>query len=74
VVEELIDARGHHPSLDMDGTFLGRDIVLLDMSTGKEIFKVHVPLKTCDYSYALSGDGKEFAMLVDSKLTIYSVP
>ena len=74
VVEELIEAKGRHPSLDMSGKFVGRDIVLLDMHTGTALLTVKVPLSTQVYAYALSRDGKRLAVLLDSQLTVYQVP
>jgi hypothetical protein len=74
VVEELIEAKGRHPSLDMSGKFVGRDIVLLDMHTGAALLTVKVPLNTQVYPYALSRDGKRLAVLLDSQLTVYQVP
>jgi hypothetical protein len=74
VVEELIEAKGRHPSLDMSGKFVGRDIVLLDMHTGTALLTVKVPLSTQVYSYALSRDGKRLAVLLDSQLAVYQVP
>ena len=74
VVEELIEAKGRHPSLDMSGKFVGRDIVLLDMNTGTALLTVKVPMNTLTYSYALSRNGKKLAVLLDSKLTVYQVP
>lgn len=74
VVEELIEAKGRHPSLDMSGKFVGRDIVLLDMHTGTALLTVKVPLSTQVYSYALSRDGKRLAVVLDSQLTVYQVP
>jgi hypothetical protein len=61
VVEELIEAKGRHPSLDMSGKFVGRDIVLLDMHTGTALLTVKVPLSTQTYAYALSREGKRLA-------------
>ncbi|HEY6372696.1 MAG TPA: hypothetical protein VIX37_19110, partial [Candidatus Sulfotelmatobacter sp.] len=43
VAEELIEAKGRHPSLDMSGKFVGRDIVLLDMGMGTALLTVKVP-------------------------------
>lgn len=74
VVEELIEAKGRHPSLDMSGKFVGRDIVLLDMHTGTALLTVKVPLSTQVYAYALTRDGKRLAVLLDSQLTVYQVP
>lgn len=74
VAEELIEAKGRHPSLDMSGKFVGRDIVLLDMGMGTALLTVKVPMHSLSYAYALSRDGKKFAVLLDSHLTIYTVP
>jgi hypothetical protein len=74
VVEELIEAKGRHPSLDMSGKFVGRDIVLLDMHTGTALLTIKVPMDSLTYSYALSRDGTKFAVLVNSQLTVYRVP
>jgi hypothetical protein len=74
VVEELIEAKGRHPSLDMSGKFVGRDIVLLDMHTGTALLTIKVPMDTQNYAYTLSRDGKEFAVLLNSQLSIYRVP
>jgi hypothetical protein len=74
IVEELIETKGRHPSLDMDGKFVGRDIVLLDMHTGTALLTVKVPMDSLTYAYALSRDGKKFAVLLNSKLTVYRVP
>ena len=74
VVEELIEAKGRHPSLDMSGKFVGRDIVLLDMHSGTALLTVKVPLSTQVYSYALSRDGKRLAVLLGSQLVVYQVP
>ena len=74
VVEELIEAKGRHPSLDMSGKFVGRDIVLLNMHTGTALMTVKVPLSTQAYAYALSRDGKRLAVLLDSELAVYQVP
>lgn len=74
IAEELIETKGRHPSLDMSGKFVGRDIVLLDMHTGTALLTVKVPMDSLTYSYALSRDGKKFAVLLNSKLTVYRVP
>lgn len=74
IVEELIESKGRHPSLDMSGKFVGRDIVLLDMHTGIALLTVKVPMDSLTYAYALSRDGKKFAVLLNSKLTVYQVP
>jgi len=74
VVEELIEAKGRHPSLDVSGKFVGRDIVLLDMHTGTALLTIKVPMDSLTYSYALSRDGKKFAVLLNSQLTVYQVP
>lgn len=74
VVEELIEAKGRHPSLDVSGKFVGRDIVLLDMHTGTALLTIKVPMDSLTYSYALSRDGKKFAVLLNSQLTVYRVP
>jgi hypothetical protein len=74
IVEELIESKGRHTSLDMSGKFVGRDIVLLDMHTGTALLTVKVPMDSLTYSYALSRDGKKFAVLLNSKLTVYQVP
>jgi hypothetical protein len=73
IVEELIRTEGRHPSLDMSGRFVGRDIVLLDMHTGTASLTVKVPMDSLTYAYALSRDGKKFAVLLNSKLTVYNV-
>jgi hypothetical protein len=74
IVEELIETKGRHPALDMDGKFVGRDIVLLDMHTGTVLLTVKVPMDSLTYSYALSRDGKKFAVLLNSQLSVYQVP
>ena len=74
VAEELIEAKGRHPSLDRSGKFVGRDIVLLDMHTGTALLTVKVPMDSLTYAYALSRDGKKFAVLLNSQLTVYRVP
>lgn len=74
IVEELIKTKGRHPSLDMSGKFVGRDIVLLDMHTGTALLTVKVPMDSLAYAYALSRDGKKFAVLLNSQLTVYKVP
>ena len=74
VVEELIEGKGRHPSLDVSGKFAGRDIVLLDMHTGTALLTIKVPMDSLTYSYALSRDGKKFAVLLNSQLTVYRVP
>lgn len=74
VVEELIEAKGRHPSLDMSGKFLGREIVLLDMHTGTALLTVKIPLGTHNYAYALSRDGQGLAVLLNSQLSVYRVP
>ena len=74
IVEELIETKGRHPALDMDGKFVGRDIVLLDMRTGTALLTVKVPMDSLTYSYALSRDGKKFAVLLNSQLSVYGVP
>jgi hypothetical protein len=74
VVEELIEAEWRHPSLDMSGKFVGREIVLLDMRTGTALLTVDVPMSTETYSYALSRDGKKLAVLLNSQLSVYRVP
>jgi hypothetical protein len=74
IVEELIETKGRHPSLDVSGKFVGRDIVLLDMHTGTALLTVKVPMNSLTYSYALSRDGKKLAVLLNSKLTVYQVP
>lgn len=74
VAEELIETKGRHPSLDMSGRFVGRSIVLVDMHTGTTLLTVKVPLDSLTYAYALSQDGKKFAVLLNSKLTVYRVP
>jgi hypothetical protein len=73
VVEELVETKGRHTSLDMSGKFVGRDIVLLNMNTGTALLTVKVPLSTQAFSYALSRDGKRLAALLDSHLTVYQV-
>jgi hypothetical protein len=74
IAEELIESKGRHPSLDMSGKFVGRDIVLLDMHTGTALLTVKVPMDSLTYTYALSRDGKKFAVLLNSQLTVYQVP
>lgn len=74
IVEELVESRGRRPSLDMSGKFVGRDIVLLDMHTGTALLTIKVPMDSLTYSYALSRDGKKFAVLLNSQLTVYQVP
>ena len=74
VVAELIKARGRHPALDMDGKFVGRDIVLLDMHTGTAVLTLEVPMSTQTYAYALSRDGKKLAVLLNTQLSVYRVP
>ena len=74
VAEELIETKGRHPSLDMSGRFVGRSIVLVDMHTGTALLTVKVPMDSLTYAYALSRDGKKFAVLLNSQLTIYRVP
>ncbi len=74
VAEELIETKGRHPSLDMSGKFVGRSIVLLDMHTGTTLLTVKVPMDSLTYSYALSRDGKKFAVVLNSELTVYSLP
>jgi hypothetical protein len=74
IVEELIEMKGRHPSLDMSGKFVGRSIVLLDMRTGTALLTVKVPMDSEAYAYALSRDGKTFAVLLNSKLAVYRVP
>jgi hypothetical protein len=74
IVEELIETRGRHPSLDMSGKFVGRDIVLLDMRTGTSLLTVKVPMDSLTYAYSLSRDGKKLAVLLNSHLTVYQVP
>ena len=58
----------------MSGKFVGRDIVLLDMHTGTALLTVKVPMDSLTYAYALSRDGKKFAVLLNSQLTVYRVP
>lgn len=74
VVEELIETKGRHRSLDVSGKFIGRDIVLLDMPSGNALLTVKIPMDSLTYSYALSRNGKQFAVLLNSHLTIYRVP
>jgi hypothetical protein len=74
IVEELIESKDRHSSLDMSGKFVGRDIVLLDMHTGTALLNIKVPMDSLTYSYALSRDGKKFAVLLNSQLTVYQVP
>ena len=74
IVEELIESKGRHSSLDMSGKFVGRDIVLLDMHTGTALLTIKVTMDSLTYSYALSRDGKKFAVLLNSQLTVYRVP
>jgi hypothetical protein len=74
VVAELIKARGRYPALDMDGKFVGRDIVLLDMHTGTAVLTLEVPMSTQTYAYALSRDGKKLAVLLNTQLSVYRVP
>ena len=74
VAEELIETKGRHPSLDISGKFVGRDIVLLDMSVGTALLTAKIPMDSLTYAYALSRDGKKFAVLLDSHLTVYEVP
>lgn len=74
IVEELIETKGRHPSLDMSGKFVGRSIVLLNMRTGTTLLTVKVPMDSLTYAYALSRDGKKFAVLLNSQLTVYRVP
>ncbi|MGC1818651.1 MAG: hypothetical protein WA900_13475 [Casimicrobiaceae bacterium] len=74
VVEELIEAKWRHPALDMSGRFVGRKIVLLDMRSGTALLTVNVPMSTGTYSYALSRDGKNLAVLLNSYLSVYRVP
>ena len=74
VVEELIETKGRHPSLDMSGKFVGREIVLLDMHTGTALLTIKVPMDTLTYSYALSRDGKKLAVLLNSQVSVYKVP
>jgi hypothetical protein len=74
VAEELIEAKGRHPSLDVSGRFIGRDIVLLDMHAGTALLTIKIPMDVLTYSYALSRDGKTFAVLLNSQLTVYRVP
>jgi hypothetical protein len=74
IAEELIETKGRHPSLDVSGKFVGRDIVLLDMHAGTTLLTVKVPMDSLTYAYALSRDGTKFAVLLDSKLTVYQVP
>lgn len=74
VAEELIETKGRHPSLDISGRFVGRNVVLLDMHTGTALLTVKVPMDSLAYAYALSRDGKKFAVLLNSQLTVYQVP
>jgi hypothetical protein len=74
IAEELIETKGRHPSLDISGRFVGRSIVLLDMRTGTALLTVKVPMDSLAYAYALSRDGKRFAVLLNSQLTVYQVP
>lgn len=74
IAEELIEMKGRHPSLDISGRFVGRSIVLLDMRTGTALLTVKVPMDSLTYAYALSRDGKKFAVLLNSKLTVYNIP
>jgi hypothetical protein len=74
IAEELIETKGRHPSLDISGRFVGRSIVLLDMRTGTALLTVKVPMDSLAYAYALSRDGKRFAVLLNSQLTVFQVP